>query len=141
MNKGDVMQKLFKQAYQEVIDLHKQIENLFHNKTDDSGRLPFLSYFHPDFTMIPPDGVLRDLSWLRNWFESAAGSRPQVKISIEHFKENFACEECVMVTFEEYQQVSVQESLRRLSTAVFISTNNPRQPLLWRHLHETWVKK
>lgn len=136
-----IQKKYLKEARQEVIDLHVQIEDLFHNKNDTPNRLPFLSYFHPGFTMISPDGVLRDLSALRDWFETAAGSRPQVKISIKHFKENFVCVENVIVTYEEHQQVTEATSLHRLSTAVFLPTNNPKQPVLWRHLHETWIKK
>ena len=138
--KNTSLQSEFKQAYQEVIELHIQIENLFHNKMLEKGRLPFLSYFHPDFTMIPPDGILRDLTWLSNWYRNAADSRPEVKISIENFKAHFSCPDLVIVTYEEYQQVTATESLRRSATAVFVPTTNPQQPLLWRHLHETWVK-
>ncbi|WP_238584348.1 hypothetical protein [Legionella gratiana] len=129
------------QAYQEVIELHVQIENLFHNKTMDETRLPFLSYFHPYFTIIQPDGILRDFIWLSNWYAKAAGSRPQVTIKIEHFKEIFSCPENIIVSYEELQQLTEKEQLRRLSTAIFIPTNNPKQPLLWRHLHETWIKQ
>ena len=135
------LQRQFKQAYQEVLDLHIQIENLFHNKIIKEDRLPFLSYFHSNFTMISPDGILRDFDWISNWYHNAAGSRPQVKISIENFKGNFCCPDTVIVTYEEYQQVTNTEFLRRSSTAVFLPTNNPKQPLLWRHLHETWVQR
>ncbi|KTC82737.1 hypothetical protein [Legionella cincinnatiensis] len=128
------------QAYHEVIELHVQIENLFHNKMIHEDRLPFLSYFHPNFTIIQPDGVLRDYVWLSNWYHHAAGSRPQVTIKIEHFKEIFSCADNVIVSYEELQQISENEHLRRLSTAIFVPTNNPKSPLLWRHLHETWIK-
>jgi hypothetical protein len=132
-------QHQFNQAYQEVISLHIQIENLFHNRIVDEDRLPFLSYFHPNFTMIAPNGVLTDFGGLKSWSLTAVGSRPKVKISIENFKGIFSCLDSVIVTYLEYQQISENESLKRLSTAVFVPTNNPEQPLLWRHLHETWV--
>ena len=135
------MQKYFKQAYDEIIDLHIQIESLFHNnKIIEGDRLPFLSYFHPNFTMITPNGLLRDFTWFSNWYHNAAGSRPDVKINIVNFKENFSCPDNVIVTYEEHQQVPNIKSLKRSSTAVFVPTNNPKQPLLWRHLHETWVR-
>ncbi|QEY50656.1 hypothetical protein [Legionella longbeachae] len=134
------LQDQFQQAYQEVIELHVQIENLFHNKITNEARLPFLSYFHPNFTIIQPDGVLRDYDWLGNWYLNAAGSRPQVTITIEHFKKIFSCADNVIVSYEEVQQITAYERLRRLSTVIFVPTNNPEQPLLWRHLHETWIK-
>ena len=84
---------------------------------------------------------MRDLAWLSNWYQTAAGTRPAVKISVEHFKEHFACADVVIVTYEEFQQSTATESLRRLSTAVLVPTHDPKQPLLWRHLHETWVKE
>lgn len=133
-------QNQFKQAYQEVFDLHVQIENLFHNQPINENRLPFLSYFHSNFTMITPDGLLRDLSWLSNWSHNAAGSRPQVKISIENFTGIFCCSDTVIVSYEEFQQITPTKLLRRASTAVFLPTSNTKQPLLWHHLHETWMQ-
>ncbi|AUH71979.1 hypothetical protein [Legionella sainthelensi] len=134
------LQNQFKQAYQEVVELHVQIQDLFHNKMVNEERLPFLSYFHPNFTIIQPDGILRDYVWLSTWYLNAAGSRPQATIKIEQFKEIFSCEDNVIVSYEELQQLPENEHLRRLSTAIFVPTNNPKQPLLWRHLHETWIK-
>ncbi|CDZ78736.1 hypothetical protein BN59_03049 [Legionella massiliensis] len=133
------MKTQFKQAYDEVINLHIQIESLLGNSRIEEDRLPFLSHFHPEFTMIQPNGILRDFAWLSHWYQTAAGSRPQVKISIENFKNIYSCSDNVIVAYEEYQQVTTVESLRRSSTAIFVPTNNSKQPLLWRHLHETWV--
>ncbi|WP_115709739.1 hypothetical protein [Legionella sainthelensi] len=134
------LQNQFKQAYQEVVELHVQIQDLFHNKMVNEERLPFLSYFHPNFTIIQPDGILRDYVWLSTWYLNAAGSRPQVTIKIEQFKEIFSCADNVIVCYEELQQLPENGRLRRLSTAIFVPTNNPKQPLLWRHVHETWIK-
>lgn len=35
------LQNQFKQAYQEVVELHVQIQDLFHNKMVNEERLPF----------------------------------------------------------------------------------------------------
>ncbi|WP_133128801.1 hypothetical protein [Legionella nagasakiensis] len=133
------LEQQYKQAYQEVLDLHIQIERLFHGQAFDNDRSSFLSYFHPDFTMIPPDGILRDFTWLSGWCSNALGSRPQVKISIENFNKIFASPEHVIITYEEHQQITMTESLRRSSTAVLMSTNHQKPSFLWYHLHETWM--
>ncbi len=106
------MQSIFSLAFQEVMDLHIQIENLYNNRTSSEERLPLLSYFHPDFTMITPNGVLRDFTWFKHWYENAMGTRPNVKIHIENFKENFFTADLVIVNYEEFQQVTPTEALR-----------------------------
>ena len=134
------MNTLFDTAHQEVLDLHVQIENRFHNKPDTTKRLNFLSYFHPEFTMIGPDGVLRHCEDLKKWYQQAAGSRPQVVITIKQFTPLLTHNDLIMVSYEEHQQVTSTETLRRLSTAIFVPTQHSHQPLLWRHLHETWIR-
>jgi len=133
------MNKLTALAYDEVINLHVKIEELFHGVGGLASADELVQHFHPNFSMITPDGGLHDYNWICDLVKGAHGSRPSVKISIKNFKEIFCSAEMIIVLYEEFQQITAAQSLHRISTAILLPSHRLDQPLLWYHLQETWM--
>ncbi|MCW6032069.1 hypothetical protein [Pantoea sp. JK] len=130
------MTSLALEAKHSVVVLHQLIERIFNQAegSDDSIDL-FLSYFHPDFKMVTPQGKQLDLNEMETLFRQLQGQREGMRIATsEHAIISQQSEE-VTIQYRELQMMNgINQS--RISLAVLdCSTAIPR----WRYLQETLV--
>ena len=96
-----------------------------------------LARFSADFTMISPSGTRLDSAGLTAFFSGAAGSRPGLRMQITDLVLLQQGSTGAVVGYREIQSQPGLETTERWSTVVY--ENAPDGPLLWRHLHETWI--
>jgi len=96
-----------------------------------------LDRFDTDFTMIGLSGTRIDFAGLTQFFNAQRGSKPGLKIEIDHINVVSRWQQGAVVEYREHQSLPGQAATLRRSTVVF-TLGEGRCPL-WRHLHETSV--
>lgn len=124
----------------EIIHLHTKIENYFTNQLSISKEMAeqeFFNHFSTNFTIVGLDGNCRDFTWLRSWFPSTLGSKPDLKIKVDDFRNIYAGPELMIVGYKEVHTLE-NKIITRASTVIFVHSNEMSPgKLLWLRLHET----
>ena len=130
------MTSLAQEAKHSVVVLHQLIERIFNNADhkDDSIDL-FLSYFHPEFSMVTPLGKQLDLNEMETLFRQLRGQRKGMHIATSDCRIISEQQQEITIQYREVQMMNgVNQS--RISLAILdCSTSIPR----WRYLQETLV--
>lgn len=94
----------------------------------------------PDFRMVTPDGLVVDRKAVIEAVRQAEDTRPaDFAIVILQPRPVHESRDAVLLEFIE-QQYRDGGTTRRLSTALFTSQESAPRGVLWRHLHETWMR-
>ncbi|WP_426808176.1 DUF4440 domain-containing protein [Pseudomonas sp. WOUb67] len=119
---------------QEVVDLHVLIEALF---ARGEGKVEaMIERFHPEFSMVTPNGLQVSLKDVATLFAQRAGSQPGLAIELIGMESLAQWPEGALIRYQETHRLPGQNAKTRISTALF-SVQGGR--ILWRHLHETWA--
>lgn len=125
----------------EVRRMHTFIEDWIGGIRDDVS--PFADALAPEFTFVPPDGVLRDRESAVAAMEDAGGahadSTPHFVIEIENAERQLSVYGMHLVTYEEYQRVDGDWQARTSSVWLRETADTP-SGLEWVHLHESWLE-
>ena len=95
----------------------------------------------PDFRMVTPDGKALDRAAVISAIGDAKGSRgADFAITVLAPRALYETAEVVLLEFieEQYREGGIT---RRLSTALFTPEERAPRGVLWRHLHETWIRE
>jgi hypothetical protein len=130
------MRSLADRAAEEVRALHENFVGLFTGRSKDHARCA--AALAADFWMISPEGLCLDRDRVLKGI-AAATAPPDFRISIEGIRIIGEFRDSVLLHYIEEQYRDLQTT-RRLSTALF--TAEARAPLgvVWRYLHETWMR-
>ncbi|WP_312241777.1 hypothetical protein [Pantoea sp.] len=130
------MTSLALEAKHSVVVLHQLIERIFNNadQNDDSLDL-FLSYFHPEFLLVTPQGKQCDLNEMEKLFRQLRGQRKGMHIAISDYRVISEQQREITIQYRELQMMNgINQS--RISLAVLdCATSIPR----WRYLQETLI--
>lgn len=119
---------------QEVVDLHVLIEALF---AKGQGKVEsMIERFHPEFSMVTPNGLQVRLKDVAALFAQRAGSQPGLAIELAGLESLALWPEGALIRYRETHRLPGQNAKTRISTALF---GAERGRILWRHLHETWA--
>ncbi|OUM22651.1 hypothetical protein [Pseudomonas putida] len=119
---------------QEVVDLHVLIEALF--ARGEGAVESMVERFHPEFSMVTPNGLQVSLKDVATLFAQRAGSQPGLAIELIGLESLAQWPEGALIRYQETHRLPGQSAKTRISTALF-SVQGGR--ILWRHLHETWA--
>lgn len=130
------MTSLAQEARHSVVVLHQLIERIFNHAdhNDDSIDL-FLSHFHPEFSMVTPQGKRFDLNEMEALFRQLRGQRKGMRIAISDYRVISEHQQEITIQYRELQMMNgINQS--RISLAVLdCTTSIPR----WRYLQETLI--
>ena len=120
----------------EVVELHAVFEDWFcGNGPGELDRVE--AVLAPNFTMVPPSGLLVQRSELLTNLSKARGLQ-QIKIEIDHLVVIWQSENAVLAGYDEVQHHAAFTTHRR-STALLSRMDVAPNGLMWRHVHETWI--
>lgn len=128
----------------EVIRLHEVIAGWTTGaaaNTDDSfGQ--FAGALAPGFMIINPGGVTEDRETVVSRFRGLHGTRAGIDFRIEIHQPAVHQEtaDLALVTYHEHWFESAQEQSVIIATALLEPEPDAPGRLLWRHLHETWLR-
>lgn len=124
--------------FDDVVSTHALIRDwLAGGATDAAVCIELLAHFAPGFSMISPGGKRLDKGGLAAFFNTAAGSRPGLKMQITDLALLQQSDHGATVSYRECQSQPGAEPTQRWSTVVYEKMPDGR--LRWRHLHETWA--
>ncbi|MDZ7279098.1 hypothetical protein [Pantoea eucrina] len=130
------MINLAQEARYSVVILHQLIERIFNQSSahDDSIDL-FLSHFHPEFTMVTPQGKQLDFNQVEALFRQLHGQREGMRIATsEHAIISQQGKE-IVIQYREMQMMNGTHQSRIALAVLDCSTAIPR----WRYLQETLI--
>ncbi len=130
------MTVLAQEAKHSVVVLHQLIERIFNQSgaADDSFHL-LLSHFHPDFSMVTPQGKQLNLNDVEELFRQLQGQREGMRIATsEHIILSQRPDE-ITIQYRELQIMNGHNQSRISLAILDCSTSIPR----WRYLQETLV--
>ena len=128
------------QVQVEIEALHQFFEDWF------TGRLPkteaayqrFSQALGDDFVIVAPSGHARERATLLQGLWDAHDSHAAMRIWIEKVQLRRVRGDVIWTTYEEWQEIGGQTT-GRLSTVIFTKQADDEHPLLWQHVHETWL--
>lgn len=128
----------------EVIRLHEVIAAWTTGEaanTDDSYAL-FAGALAPGFMIINPGGVAEDRNTIVSRFRGLHGSRAgrDFRIEIRQAAVHRETGDLALVTYHEHWFEGAAEKSVIIATALLQAAPAAPGGLLWRHLHETWLR-
>ena len=125
----------------EVEALHEFFVSWFSGvatQTDAYFERGFSDRFHPEFTLIAPNGTTSTLARLSDAIYRGYGNNPGFRIAIRNVVVRWRWEGNVLATYEEWQRnarASQPPDNGRGATVLFAVADSLR----WLHVHETWL--
>lgn len=123
-------------AAKEVNSLHAAIVELFTGRSRDFSRCA--KALAAEFSMVTPDGIRLDRDGVLSSFE-AASAPPDFRISISGIRVLWEAGDSVLLQYIE-EQYRDRRTTRRLSTALLTAESKAPGGIVWRYLHETWMR-
>ena len=121
--------------FEEVIQTHVEIEQWFAGLAPPS----LLARFSPEFSMIAPaTGTRVNRAGVNALFTRLGGMRPGLKITLSEMTGIDHHARGATVTYREHQIDNSGTQTDRRATVIF--EKQASGALLWRHLHETFIK-
>lgn len=136
---------MIEQCRLEVDALHQFFEDWFNTKisNDDKSFSRFSDVLGDKFRIIPPSAKMTPKDAVLNGLKSAysgwKGKEPNWKIFIKNFEGQMIGQGICLVTYEEWQGPSENETRKRRSSALFKSKEGNPNDVEWLHVHETWI--
>jgi hypothetical protein len=130
------MTPLAGRAAAEIKSLHAALVALFTGRSRDFSRCA--QALALDFSMVTPHGVLLDRDGVLSSFEAASASA-DFRISISGIRVLWEAGDSVLLQYVE-EQYRDQKTTRRLSTALLSAESKAPGGIVWRYLHETWMR-
>jgi hypothetical protein len=125
--------------FEEVIQTHVEIEQWFAGVAPESTLQNLLARFSPEFSMIAPaTGTRVNTAGVNALFTRLGGMRPGLKITLSELAGIDRHARGATVTYREHQIDDSGTQTHRRATVVF--EKQASGALLWRHLHETFIK-
>jgi len=129
----------FSRGSAEVLDSHALFEAIGRGVAPYDENM-FLRTMAPEFRMVTPEGaILERGAILAHLAGLAELGDPDFEIRIDAIKESWRSPNGVVLTYVEAQVRHGKRSCRR-STALFIPDEAAPNRVVWRHLHETWMR-
>ena len=122
----------------EIQELHQFFEDWFLGRTK-SGDLPrFTTVLDPNFIIIQPSRRMIQRDKLIDHITVAFGTHTTMWIWVDDLRFVHIGVDIILATYNEWQQV-LDNTSKRVSTAIF--RNDPMMPnsCRWIHVHETWI--
>ncbi|NVZ69020.1 DUF4440 domain-containing protein [Pseudomonas costantinii] len=125
--------------FDEVIQTHVEIEQWFAGVAPQGTLQRLLARFSPEFSMIAPaTGTRVNTAGVNALFTRLGGMRPGLKITLSELAGIDQHARGATVTYREHQIDDSGAQTDRRATVVFEKLADGA--LLWRHLHETFIK-
>ena len=125
----------------EIHDVHQVIGDWFGGRAVDreSAFQRLAGILHPDFTLVPPNGVEVDASTFLGQIERAWAQRPEVEFYADDIRIICSAESFTVVRFKEYDREPDYLGVR-VSTAILKHSNEQPAGFLWFSLQETKIR-
>ena len=130
------MRGLAARAADEVRALHETFAALFTGRSKNQARCA--AVLADDFWMISPDGLRLNRAQVLEMIATVAAP-PDFRISIHSVEVIGEFPDSVLLHYIE-EQYRNSRTTRRLSTALFTAENRAPLGVVWRFLHETWMR-
>jgi hypothetical protein len=130
------MTPLAANAVREIESLHAAFVDLFTGRSRGIERCA--DALAPAFSMVTPDGVRLDRAAVLAGLE-AATAPSDFRISISSIRVLWEAGDSVLLQYIE-EQYRDRKTTRRLSTALLTAEARAPCGVVWRHLHETWMR-
>jgi len=132
------------QCAAEIKRLHDFFQAWFTGSVPDDPETfrAFQSAVDEQFTIIGPDGRLRELPALNAGLRGAHGKQPAIRIWTQNCRVLREFNGTILCTYEEWQAVTTgdkPDTTARLSTVLFRQAAAAPHGLAWLHVHETWL--
>lgn len=120
----------------EIVDLHRLLQAWFRGEGSENAQ-DILSHMAPSYMMVGAAGRVVTLETFEKVLPTLRGSRPGLIMEIFDVR---ICHTFPGGILAFYREVQTQGETRneRWSSVVFLESENGA-PLLWQHLHETFV--
>lgn len=124
----------------EIMELHDFFQAWFTGslRNDSEQFRRFADVMDEAFTIIAPDGVLTELSWLTERLQKAYGHYAGIRIWTENHRLLYRYGDLALCTYEEWQETPELTTVR-LSSVLFQRDKQTPNGLRWIHVHETWL--
>ncbi len=133
------MSTLLDDIRREIVDLHDFFTDWFNGSAaKDRLDAQVLPRLHPDFTFVPPEGVLMTRDHLAAGLRQAHGSNSGFRIQIRDVVVRHEIGNRVLATYTEWQtgaRQSAKADNARFSTVLMELGDT----VTWLHLQETWL--
>ena len=130
------MNALSKAATAEIVALHAAFVELFTHRSRDFSRCA--AAFAPEFEMATPDGRMIGRAAILEGLEGARAA-PDFRIDISEIRvvREGPTSSLLLYVEEQYRD---GRTTRRRSTALFEADAKAPLGVVWRYLHETWLR-
>ena len=128
---------------EEIEALHRFFVGWFSGEIPESDaafQKGFRSRFDDKFLLIPPAGLVLDLSQLESSIRAGHANNPEFRIAIRNVTVRQVFGDFLLATYEEWQRnalASTPPDNGRIASVVFQTGHRLR----WIHVHETWMPK
>jgi hypothetical protein len=127
-------------AWAEIEIRHHFFVEWFTGRADGAAMEASARAFAPDMAMIGPSGGLAGADQVIEMLRAARGRRgPDFTIRVELVAARLLAPDLVQIIYDEHQAHAGETSARR-STALFSPNDAAPEGVVWRSLHETWIK-
>jgi hypothetical protein len=123
-------------AAREIATLHAHFVELFTGQSNDFARCS--AAFAEDFEMVSPEGLHLGRQAILTGLQ-AARAAPDFSIAISAIRPIWIAGNSVLLQYVE-QQYRDGRTTRRRSTALFEARTGAPNGVVWRYLHETWMR-
>jgi hypothetical protein len=131
------MTPLAAKAVREIHSLHSAFENLFTGRSRDLTRC--VQSLATDFSMIAPDGARLDRTAALAALK-AASAGADFRILIKDVRPIWEAGDSVLLQYVE-EQYRDRRTTWRVSTALLTAEAQAPCGVVWRYLHETWMRR
>jgi hypothetical protein len=131
---------MYKPILKEIIEIHQFFLGWFNGWVSDDEKIfnRLTRVLAEEFTLITPQGKLIRREELISIMKSAYHTRKGMRIWIENVQILHKIGEITLVSYEEWQMVE-REVTVRLTSAVFKFQPGAPNKIIWLHVHETWM--
>jgi hypothetical protein len=131
---------MYKPIQKEIVEIHQFFQGWFNGLVSNDEKIfeRLTRVLADGFTLITPRGKLIDREEMISSLQSAYHSRKGMRIWIEKVQILHRFGEITMVSYEEWQLVERDVTVR-LSSAIFKFQPGAPNKVVWLHVHETWM--
>jgi hypothetical protein len=125
----------------EIIELHQFFQDWYNNQlaATNENFARCKNVLAPEFSIIFPNGDKVLCQPLLERLQKAHNSHTNMRIWIEDIQVLHQIGDLVLATYQEWQEINGEVSIR-LSSVLFQKAQSTPNGLLWLHVHETWIQ-
>jgi len=121
----------------EIVELHDFFEEYFLGRTASLARAE--AVFGPHFTFVGPDGQTRNRASVVQMLSDGHAHAEELRITTTDHQLLLETSDAVVATYVEHHELADGQSNHRLTTVVFIPSDEAPNGLLWHRAQETWL--